>query len=175
MPCVERLEEYGTEAIVGETLAANRFAAEIRFPDIFATCPKAQTVFELYTRRKLRTSDEVADCLTLIIETQALLYVGNSFDVISLEPVIGIDIIGMLANKCANDMNRINTISARNAGDLRSQLGVGFQQVVYFLIFRFVCSVQLARSLGGGGWNTRLGRVAVAFGNNGHSLVPVAK
>ncbi len=118
----------------------------------------------------MRTSDEVADCLALVIETQALLYVGNSFDVISLEPVIGIDIVGMLANKRANDMNRINTISARNAGDLRSQFGVGFQQVIDLLIFRFVSGVQLACSLGGGGWNTRLGRIAVAFGNNGHSL-----
>ena len=58
---VERLEEYGTETIVGEVLAANSLAAEILFPDIFAACPEAQAILELCTRGELRTLDEVAD------------------------------------------------------------------------------------------------------------------
>ncbi|MCY1311650.1 hypothetical protein D9M70_619760 [compost metagenome] len=72
-----------------------------------------------------------------------MVHIGHGLDVIGLEPVIDIDIVGVFANDCADNMDRINAVSRSGRFDFRAQRSVLFQKIINLAILGFVSRAQL--------------------------------
>lgn len=80
-------------------------------------------------RQKLR------DGFVLVAETEAAAGIGGGLDVVGLQAVIGVDVIGMLADNRPDHVDRIDTVAPGGRLDLADQCLVGRQEVDHLLVF----------------------------------------
>ncbi len=62
--------------------------------------------------------EELRDGFVLVAETKAVARIRSSLDVIGLQSVISVDIIGMFANDRADHMDRIDAVAPGRRLDL---------------------------------------------------------
>ena len=124
------LEEGGAEAVVGKALSVHRPAAEIAVPDPFAAFPQVVAVGLAAAAGELRALDEIRHALALVGEAQPAAEIGDRLDVIGLEPVVGIHVVGMLAHDRAHDVHGVDMVGGCRLADLGAQAGIVLQQRV---------------------------------------------
>lgn len=166
---IEGLEEDGTETVVGIGLAIHLLAAEALVPDVLAAGPQPVAVGELGAFFKLRALDELIDAFAIIGEAEAFAGIGGGLDVIGLQPVIGIDVIGMLADDGADDVDRIDAIGRSRGLDLAHQRLVGREQLDDLVILVVECGADGAGATDGGTGDGRLFGIAIAGRHDGNT------
>lgn len=73
-------------------------AAELAVPDPLAAAPERVGAFLAGAFGKFGPLDEFGDGLALMAELEAVARIGGRLDVIGLQPVIGVDIVGVFAD-----------------------------------------------------------------------------
>ena len=156
------LEEGGAEAVVGERLAVDRLAAEGLVPHPFAARPQLVAARKLRAFGKGRPLHEGGDILALVGEGELARQVGDRLDVIGLQPVVGVDVVGVLADEGADDVHRVDAVGGSRLRDLGAQPCVVLEQRVDLAVFRLESGVGgLGAARRGAGYRRLLG-IAVA-------------
>ena len=159
---IEGLEEHRRKPVVGEGLAVHLLAAELAFPDALAATPDRAAVGNALAAREFRPFDEILDIFAVILEVDPTLQIGDRLHVIGLRAVIGIDIVGVLADDRANHVDRVDAEIVRRFLDLRDKPLVALQQSKNFLVLAVESGLQ------------RLGAVFRCAGNGGLFDIPIA-
>ena len=138
LPGIKRLEEHRAEAVVWVLPAVDQLAPEIGVPDHLAADPDLVAVGQFLAFAELRPLKEIGDRFAVIGEAETRVQIGNGLDVVGLQPVVCVDIVGMLADNGTYDMKRIDAVLRSRLLDLSAQLGVGRQQLVDLGVFGLV-------------------------------------
>src|SRR5690606_35380611 len=120
----EWLEEHSAKTVVRKALPVHLLVAEIFIPYRLAAGPQGVTVFPLLACLEIRTSQKSLQALAIVTEGKARGQIGRRFDVVGLEPVIGVDIIGVFVNDRSNDVYGCYPVGAGDLADFCSQLAV---------------------------------------------------
>ncbi len=156
------LEEGGAEAVVREALAAHALAAEGPVPHLLAAFPQIVAVGFAGASGEFRPLHEIGNVLAVIGEGKLARQIGDRLDVVGLQPVVGIDIVGVLADDGADDIHRIDTIGRGCLLDLAAKAGVVLEQRVDLAVFRLEGGVGGLGAPAGGARYVGLLGIAVA-------------
>ena len=142
----EGLEEDPLHAVVGKGLAVDRLALELVAPDVLAADPQVVVVGRLVALGELRPLDEIADILAIISELELGAEIGQRLDVVALQRVEGVDVVGVLADDGADDVDRVDAVAGGGGLDLADQLPIGGKLVVDRLVFLVEGAVGFGRA-----------------------------
>ena len=77
----------------------------------------------------------MADRLALVFEAEPVVGIGDRLDVVGLQLVIDIDIVGVLADQRTDDVHGIDAVGRRDLSDLGPECAVPGDQIADLVVF----------------------------------------